>query len=80
MLLMISAAALAASPGPAAAVAASTAPTYSTIGTRAFLRIERAVAVTADEWRNAPPTQKRRERLVLDERGDIQLQRVIEFE
>lgn len=70
----------------AAAAAASFAvsePTSRSIGAEpgSFLRvIERPAMVNAEEWKRASPERKRRERIIHDERGELQLQRLFEYE
>lgn len=63
-----------------AAIAASPTPIRASTGARAFIRIERPAVVNADEWKHPSPDAKHRERIVTDERGQLQFQRVLEFE
>ena len=56
------------------------APTPASVQAGAFVRIERAALINAEAWKQAGPEVKRRERIIKDERGEPQLQRVVEFE
>lgn len=47
---------------------------------RVSVRIERPALASAQEWTRASTQLNRRERIVRDERGALQLQRVIEYE
>ena len=69
MLLLIAAAAMAAPP-----------PVAASFESRAFVRIQRGVKANAEEWERPSPEFNRRERIVKDERGQSQLQRVFEYE
>lgn len=42
--------------------------------------VDRSAIATAEEWNHPSVDQKRKERLVKDERGHFELQRVFEFE
>jgi len=70
----------------AAAAAASiivSEPASQSIGAEpgSFLRVlGRPAMVNAEEWKRATPERKRRERLIQDERGKLQLQRLFEYE
>jgi hypothetical protein len=69
MLIIIAAAAIVGSP-----------PVSSSVQGRAFLRVEHAAVISAEEWTRARPDLKRRERIIKDERGEPQFQRLVEFE
>jgi len=47
---------------------------------RTFARVEHAVAVRGEEWTHAAPELQRRERIVRDDQGRPQLQRVIDYQ
>ena len=47
---------------------------------RAFAHIERAAAIGAKEWTQPATTLQRRERIVKDEEGNPQLQRITDYE
>ena len=64
--------------GIASMVAAAAAP--ASVQARAFVRIEHAAVINADAWKRAAPEAKRRERIIKDEQGELQLQRVLEYE
>ena len=64
----------------AAASVAVPAPTPSSVTARAFVRIERAALANAQEWTRPSNEVNRRERIVKDERGALQLQRVFDYE
>jgi hypothetical protein len=55
-------------------------PTSSSTQGLAFVRIERAAVASADEWKRPSSDAKRRERVIKDERGQLQVQRVFEYE
>lgn len=55
-------------------------PTPAAVTARVFVRIERPALASAQEWKRAPSDSSRRERLIRDERGELQLQRVFEYE
>lgn len=46
---------------------------------RAFVRIERPAVATANQWNSAEGPQKR-ERVIIDERGEQRLLRLFEYE
>jgi hypothetical protein len=63
-----------------AASIVTAAPTSSAVQAQAFIRIERPALASADEWKHASTEAKRRERVIKDERGQLQMQRVFEYE
>ena len=54
--------------------------TASASEVRAFIRIERGVRINAEEWARSSSEAARRERIVKDEQGQLQLQRVVDYE
>lgn len=62
-----------------AVAVAGTTSTASPSQARAFVRIERPAIATADRWKSAAGPQKR-ERVILDERGEQRLLRLFEYE
>jgi hypothetical protein len=64
----------------AAAASATPTPTPAVVSARVFVRIERPALASAQEWNRASSESNRRERLIRDERGELQLQRVFEYE
>jgi hypothetical protein len=63
-----------------AAALASPAPTPASASARVWLRIERPALASAQEWNRASTESTRRERVIRDEKGELQLQRVFEYE
>lgn len=55
-------------------------PVSASAEARAVVRIERPAIVTAQQWKTAPPEVKRHERIIKDEHGEPQLQRVLDYE
>jgi len=64
----------------AAAMAASTTPVSAVLAPRALIRIEHPAVVNASEWERPSPDLQQRERIVTDERGQIQLLRVVDYQ
>jgi len=64
----------------AAVSIAASGPTSLPTQARAFVRIERPALVNAAQWERAAPGVIRHERVVRDERGELQLQRVFEYQ
>lgn len=66
----------------AAASILSFGPTSSaSVRPRSPLRVfEQPAVATAEEWKRISPQARRRERIIKDERGELQLQRVFEYQ
>lgn len=63
----------------AATAGAALSSPSATAQAKAMVRIERPAIANEEEWKG-PPQQRRRERIIKDERGGRQLQRLFEYE
>lgn len=63
----------------AAAAAALSSPS-ATAQAKAMVRVERPAIANEEEWKGRPMQQRHRERIIKDERGERQLQRLFEYE
>lgn len=64
----------------AAAAAAATLSPSATAQAKAMVRIERPALASEEEWKRSAMRQNRRERIIKNERGEQQLQRLFEYE